>query len=238
VSISASRSVVVYGQTVNLSGSVSNQQVGEKVTVMSEASDKTAFSDLATVDTLAGAAWRYTATPTIAYQAKWKGTLSRAATVKVRPAITLKLVNAATGGFSVTVAAARSFAGKFVLVQRLATTGVSTLKHVTLGAGSAASFSVPLHHGVSRLRVVMPDGVTHALAEVHSTRRARCADLRSRRLLLEARQRVSAHGRRPRFSMPSSAFFPGTCVRKPRKCQPLVRKALFAGTSTRIAKLK
>ncbi len=161
VSISASRSVVVYGQTVNLSGSVS-KQAGEKVTVMSEASDKTAFSDLATVDTLAGGAWSYTATPTIqtAYQAKWKGTLSRAATVKVRPAITLKLVNAASGGFSVTVTAARSFAGKFVLVQRLARSGVSTLKHVTLGAGSAASFSVRLHHGLSRLRVVMPTSQT------------------------------------------------------------------------------
>jgi hypothetical protein len=162
VSISASRSVVVYGQTVNLSGSVSKQQAGEKVTVMSEASDKTAFSDLATVDTLAGGAWSYTATPTIqtAYQAKWKGTLSRAATVKVRPAIALKLVNAASGGFSVTVTAARSFAGKFVLVQRLGTSGVSTLKHVTLGAGSAASFSVRLHHGLSRLRVVMPTSQT------------------------------------------------------------------------------
>ncbi len=62
--------------------------------------------------------------------------------------------------FSVAVTAARSFAGKFVLVQRLATSGVITLKHVTLGAGSAASFSVRLHHGLSRLRVVMPTSQT------------------------------------------------------------------------------
>ena len=80
--------------------------------------------------------------------------------MKVRPLITLTLVNASNGTFSTKVTAARSFAGKFVLVQRLSSTGLVTLKKVTLDANSAASFRVRLHRGRSRLRVVMPSSQT------------------------------------------------------------------------------
>jgi len=48
----------------------------------------------------------------------------------------------------------------FVLVQRLSSTGLVTLKKVTLDASSAASFRVRLHQGRSRLRVVMPSSQT------------------------------------------------------------------------------
>ena len=68
--------------------------------------------------------------------------------------------NASNGTFSTKVTAARSFAGKFVLVQRLSSTGLVTLKKVTLDANSAASFRVRLHQGRSRLRVVMPSSQT------------------------------------------------------------------------------
>jgi hypothetical protein len=54
--------------------------------------------------------------------------------------------------FSTKATAAPSFAGKFVLVQRLNSTGVATLKKVTLDAGSSATFRVRLHQGRSRLR--------------------------------------------------------------------------------------
>ena len=80
--------------------------------------------------------------------------------MKVRPLITLTLVNASNGTFSTKVTAARSFAGKFVLVQRLSSTGPVTLKKVTLDANSSASFRVRLHQGRSRLRVVMPSSQT------------------------------------------------------------------------------
>jgi hypothetical protein len=64
------------------------------------------------------------------------------------------------GSFSTKATAARSFAGKFVLVQRLSSTGVATLKKVTLDASSSATFRVRLHHGRNRLRVVMPSSQT------------------------------------------------------------------------------
>jgi hypothetical protein len=58
------------------------------------------------------------------------------------------------------VTAARSFAGEFVLVRRLSSTGVTTLRKVTLDGGSSATFRLRLHRGRSRLRVVTPTSQT------------------------------------------------------------------------------
>jgi hypothetical protein len=162
VTISASRPSVVFGKSVTLSSKVSNGKAGENVSVLAEPFGTTAFSALATVPTVSGGHWSDVVKPTIetSYQAKWKSATSSTVSVKVRPLITLTLVSQATGRFSTKVSAARSFAGKIVLVQRLTSTGVSTLKRVTLDANSTASFRVRLKHGRSRLRVVMPTSQT------------------------------------------------------------------------------
>jgi hypothetical protein len=162
VTISASRPSVVFGKSVTLSGKVSNSRAGENVSVLDQPFGTTAFATLATVQTVSGGQWSDVVKPTIetSYEAKWKSATSSTVSVKVRPLITLTLVSQATGRFSTKVSAARSFAGKFVLVQRLTSTGVSTLKRVTLDASSAASFRVRLQHGRSRLRVVMPTSQT------------------------------------------------------------------------------
>ena len=124
--------------------------------------ETTAFAALATAQTVSGGHWSDVVKPTIetSYQAKWKSATSSTVSVKVRPLITLTLVSQATGRFSTKVSGARSFAGKFVLVQRLSSSGVVTLKRVTLDANSAATFRVRLQHGRSRLRVVMPTSQT------------------------------------------------------------------------------
>src|SRR5438034_7926 len=62
----------------------------------------------------------------------------------------------APGTFSVKAVASRSFAGKFVLVQRLAASGVVQLKKVVLGSDSSAMFTIRVQPGNSRLRAVMP----------------------------------------------------------------------------------
>ncbi len=162
VTISLSRPSVVYGGSVMLSGKVSNHKTGETVDVLAEAFGASSFSSLGTVSTTTGGKWTDVVKPTIetAYRATWMGVTSSTVTVKVRPLITLTLINLATGRFSTKVTAARSFAGKFVLVQRLSSTGVVTLKKVRLDAGSSATFRVRLHHGRSRLRVVMPTSQT------------------------------------------------------------------------------
>ncbi len=162
VTISLSRPSVVYGGSVSLSGKVSNNKAGETVDVLAEPSGATSFSVLGSVTTTAGGRWTDVVKPTIetSYEAKWKSEISSMVTVKVRPLITLTLVHLSTGTFSTKVTAARSFAGKFVLVQRLSSSGVATQKKVILDTNSSATFSVRLHQGRSRLRVVMPTSQT------------------------------------------------------------------------------
>ena len=163
VTISLSRPTVVYGNSVTLSGKVSDNKAGQNVQVMAEAYPATSFSPLGSpVTTTGGGHWTEVVKPTIqtSYQATWKSATSSTVTVKVRPLITLTLDKLATGTFSTKATAARSFAGKFVLVQRLSSTGVATLKKVTLDASSSATFRVRLHHGRNLLRVVMPTSQT------------------------------------------------------------------------------
>lgn len=159
VTISLSRPNVVYGGSVTLSGKVSDKKAGQSVQLMAEASPATTFSPFGSpVTTTAGGRWSEVVKPTIetSYQATWKSTTSSTVTVKVRPLITLTLVNLSTGTFSTKVTGARPFADKFVLVQRLSSSGVATLKKVTLDASSSATFRARLHQGRNRLRVVMP----------------------------------------------------------------------------------
>jgi hypothetical protein len=163
VTISVSRPNVIYGGSVTVSGKVSDNKAGQSVQVMAEPYPATSFGPLGSpVITTAGGHWTDVVKPTIetSYEAIWKNATSSTVTVKVRPMITLTLVNLSTGTFSTKVTAARSFAGKFVLVQRLSSTGVATLKKLTLDANSSATFRVRLHDGRNRLRVVMPTSQT------------------------------------------------------------------------------
>jgi hypothetical protein len=158
VTIALSRPSVVYGGTVKLSGAVSNHQAGETVTVLAKAFGQSSFTAVDTVDTVSGGKWNDTVKPTIqtSYEARWKQFTSQPVTVKVRPLISLELVSLATRSFSTTVTGARSFQGKFVLVQRLTAAGALTLKKLRLDASSSATFHVRLHPGGNRLRIVMP----------------------------------------------------------------------------------
>jgi hypothetical protein len=163
VTISLSRPTVVYGSTVTLSGKISDSKAGQSVQVMAESDPATSFSPLGSpITTTAGGHWSDVVKPTIAtsYEATWKNATSSTVSVKVRPLVTLALVDLSTGSFSTKVTATRSFAGKFVLVQRLSSTGVATLKKLTLDSNSSATFHARLHHGSNRLRVVMPTSQT------------------------------------------------------------------------------
>ncbi|HEY2939908.1 MAG TPA: hypothetical protein VGJ27_08850 [Gaiellaceae bacterium] len=162
VTIALSRPSVVYGGTVKLSGAVSNHQAGESVTLLADPFGQTGFIAFDTLNTVSGGKWSETVKPTIqtSYEAKYKQFTSQPVTVKVRPLISLELVNLASRTFSTTVTGARSFQGKFVLVQRLTSDGTLTLKKLKLNASSSATFRVRLHSGRNRLRIVMPTSQT------------------------------------------------------------------------------
>jgi len=164
VTISLAKPAVVFGGTDVLSGNVASKQAGESVMVLAQAYGSATFQPLATVTTTTGGAWTYTATPQIqtAYEAQWTTSTSRSVTVRVRPALTLTKVSltGAHGTFSVKATANRSFAGKFVLVQRLAASGVVQMKKVVLDSASSATFTIRVQPGNSRLRAVMPTSQT------------------------------------------------------------------------------
>lgn len=159
VTISPARPTVVYGGSVKLSGTVSNHQAGELVTVLGRQYGTTAFSQLNVATTTAKGAWSYMASPLIqtSYEARWGAATSRMVEVKVRPRITLSLQSrtATRGTFSVEVDGNRPFTGKRVLVQRLTTTGPATVKSVKLDAASSATFTLRLPKHNARVRVVM-----------------------------------------------------------------------------------
>lgn len=165
VTIALSQPVVTFGGSVTLSGSVDSHQPGQKVDVLGRQYGQATFAPLATVDTATDGAWTYTASPTIqtAYEAKWLTATSRTVSLKVQPQLTLTKVSVSgvsSGTFSVNATANRSFAGKFVLVQRLAASGATQLKKVVLDSGSSATFTIRAQPVHSRLRAVMPTSQT------------------------------------------------------------------------------
>jgi hypothetical protein len=159
VTISLARPAVVYGDSVKLSGTVSDHQAGEQVIVLGRQYDATIFTQVDVVTTTAKGAWSYTASPQgrTSYQARWDAVTSKIVDVKVRPRIRLSLVSrtATRGTFSVEVSGNRPFTGKRVLVERLTTSGPATVKSVKLDASSSATFTLRLPRHRARVRVVM-----------------------------------------------------------------------------------
>ena len=159
VTISLARPAVVYGSSVKLTGAVSNHQAGEQVTVLARQYGETTFTQIDVVTTTAKGAWSYMASPQIktSYQARWDAVTSRIVPVKVRPRIRLSLVTRSglRGSFSVTVDGNRPFVGKRVLIQRLTTSGPTSVKSVKLNAASTATFTIRLPKHRARVRAVM-----------------------------------------------------------------------------------
>jgi phosphodiesterase/alkaline phosphatase D-like protein len=155
VTLTASTLRIIYGRSVTLSGTVSSKQAGEKVTVLAQRFGESSFSSIATLTTGAGGTWSYPTRPTIRtlYEASWKNATSSPTAVGVRPLVSFHVITRAR--FSTRVVAARSFAGRFVQLQRRSARRWVTVKRVRLGLRSAAIFRASLRGGTSTLRVVM-----------------------------------------------------------------------------------
>jgi hypothetical protein len=157
VSLSASTLQLVYGQGgVTLSGTVSSRRAGERVAVLGRRYDETAFRILATVITGNGGAWGFVTSPGIGstYAARWNDATSAAIAVGVRPRIAFRVLTGKR--FSVRVLGARSFAGRFVKLQRRTSRGTwVTVRRARLNLRSARIFRATLPRGRSAVRVVM-----------------------------------------------------------------------------------
>ena len=163
---SASRTIVVYGSSLTLSGTVSSQQPGETITVFSQPYGQSSQAALGSAISTTGGGWSFLVSPALqtSYEARWKPatgpmTATSPITVKVRPRVGWR-VKAASGRvvtFFARVSGARSFGGRFVYLQRRNAFGQwVSLKRVFLGTASSATFKTRLPSGRSRVRLLMP----------------------------------------------------------------------------------
>jgi plastocyanin len=157
VSIGASSPIVVYGESVALSGTVSSRNANEQVTIYQQPYPQASFAQVTTVLTAAGGAWNLLISPAPSilthYEATWNGRMSVVVGVQVRPRITLSYSRRV---FRTSVQAGVSHAGRAVLVQRLSQFGQwVTVKQVKLGGNSSVAFRLGLPKGRSRIRIAM-----------------------------------------------------------------------------------
>ena len=163
VTLKATPTTVTYGAATTLSGVLSTGRAGQSIDILAQECGQTAFKRVATATTTGGN-FSVAVKPPLNtnYEAKQKGATSPTAGVKVSPLLAVKKVK--LGKFTVTVTAAQSFVGKFVVFQRLRNSKWVSLKHVTLrsvvagtnGAQvSSATFRIKLPARL-RVRAVLP----------------------------------------------------------------------------------
>ena len=118
LTLSAKPQTLVYGGKVTLTGTLSNQKVGENVDVLATACGQAAATKVTTMQTTTGGAYTAVVKPldNTVYTVKVKNTSSQAVTVKVGPL--LRLGKVAAHRYSLRISAARSFAGKYGTFQR------------------------------------------------------------------------------------------------------------------------
>jgi plastocyanin len=166
LTVAAKPQVIVFGGKVTLSGTLSNQKVGENVDVLATACGQNASSKATTVQTITAGAYTAAVVPlqNTVYTVKVKSTSSRSVSVKVKPR--LRLSKIAAHRYSVRVSAAQSLAGKYGTFQRFNGTlhRWVSIKRVLLRANatgvaptviSSAGFRSAIKSG-ARVRVILP----------------------------------------------------------------------------------
>jgi plastocyanin len=137
LSLNATPKTLVYGGRSTLSGQLATGLANQRVDIF--ANDCfSAFVRIATVTTAAGGTYTFTLQPRryATYEARLRALASNQVIVKVRPRLTLRKL--APRRYRVTLLAGQSYAGKFILFQRLnvAQRRWVTVRSVMLRAGS------------------------------------------------------------------------------------------------------
>jgi len=154
VTLGAAAPILVYGGQTMLTGTVSNGQGGETVTISSQKFGETASQRLATTTTGAGGGFALTVAPTIltTYVATWKNASSQVVTVQVRPKLTFQPFE---GRMYAKVAGPAAYAGHFIYLQRLTPLGWISVAKYKLGPLSGRIFTLPRRCGVTTYHVYL-----------------------------------------------------------------------------------
>jgi plastocyanin len=157
VSIGSSTGIMVAGSQIHLSGAISPAAVGDVVTIWAQPFGQASFVKLQDVQTTTNGVYDFVTSPQIltSYKATWKGKTSAIISVAVSPHLTLSHV----GSWFVAraQAPAKSFAGRWVYVQRLTRFGDWVkIKKVFLNRQGAKRFKLRgLPNGMNRVRILM-----------------------------------------------------------------------------------
>jgi plastocyanin len=156
VSIAASAGVVFHGAPVRLTGAISSKAANQVVQIWGRPYGQTSFVKLSDVQTATLGAYDYPTTPSTLteYQARWGNRTSVSIAVGVRPRVTL--IRRAPW-YVTSVKAGKSFAGRFVYVQRKSSLGQwVNIRKVVLGGSGARRFQLKqLRRGRHALRVFL-----------------------------------------------------------------------------------
>jgi hypothetical protein len=146
--------IVAYGGSTTVTGVLSTKKAGQAIDIQAQDCGQNAFKKVVTATTTTGGAFSAAVKPTINanYQAKNKGATSPTVPVKVTPALSLQKLS--LGKFKVSVTAAQSFVGKYVVFQRLRNSKWVTLKKVTLA--TVATTTAPTQVTSATFKIKLP----------------------------------------------------------------------------------
>lgn len=155
VAIAASNPAVFFGAGVRLTGTVSSGAANADVSIWAQPFGQTSYVKVADLKTATGGAYDWSTIPQVLtnYQARWGSRSSAVVAVGVRPRVTL--IRRAPW-FVTSVKAGRSFAGRYVYVQRKSSLGQwVNRKKVVLGGSGAKRFKMDLTRGRHILRIFL-----------------------------------------------------------------------------------
>src|SRR5438093_10034906 len=145
LSLTAVPKVALYGRSATLTGQLASGQANQKVDIFTQECGAPALAKLTTVTTETGGAYTLSVQPrrNTTYQARFRSSSRSQVLERVRPKVALRKL--APRRFRVTVLAADSYAGKFVLFQRYSVVKRRwiTIRSVLLRAGS--SLTTPIN---------------------------------------------------------------------------------------------
>ena len=171
-SLASTKQNVIYGGSVVLSGKVPTAKAGDKITLRAEVvtpNGTKQTSTIAETTTTSGGDFSFTVVPSAqsTYTAIWQMTVvttstSPAVTVKVAPRVGVTVIRMVGRyvTFSTKATSAQPYVGRSVYIQRRNAFGQwISLKRVVLNSSTVATRStVRLPKGLSRIRVLMPQG--------------------------------------------------------------------------------
>jgi hypothetical protein len=156
VTVAASVQAVGFRRVVTLRGRIASGKPNDNVDVFAQRFGDGSFERIATVLTDATGTWSLNVRPVIAttYKAIWNGQNSTTVTIGVRPAVSIRAVS--RHRIATHVAAARSFRGRVVQLQRRLAGGAwKTIARRRLNSGSSTVFTPSLRRGRSTLRIAV-----------------------------------------------------------------------------------